>query len=151
MRANWLRGTVASGFRAPTLAEEYYSGTNVSPSFAQVQLPANSPAAVDAGFASLKPEKSTNYSIGFVAHPLAGLQVTGDLYQINIKKRIINSGFLLGSYLDGSGNNVIVSQGVLNAISAHGNQLDTGISYAGITIFTNGADTETTGAELAAN
>ena len=146
-----LRGTVASGFRAPTLAEEYYSGTNVSPSFAQVQLPANSPAAVDAGFASLKPEKSTNYSIGFVAHPLAGLQVTGDLYQINIKKRIINSGFLLGSYLDGSGNNVIVSQGVLNAISAHGNQLDSGISYAGITIFTNGADTETTGAELAAN
>jgi iron complex outermembrane receptor protein len=44
----------------------------------------------------------------------------------------------------------VVSQGVLNAIAAHGNHLDSGISYAGITIFTNGADTRTRGAELTA-
>ena len=167
-----VRGTASTGFRAPTLAEEYYSGTNVSPSFAQVQLPSDSAAAASAGFAKLKPEKSTNFSLGFVAHPMAKLQITADVYQITVKDRIINSGFLLGSTfgcplnstsIKGTSNcltttnavvpqqNNIVSQGVLNAITAHGNQLDSGISYAGITIFTNGADTRTQGAELTAN
>jgi len=37
-----LRGTVSSGFRAPTLAEEYYTTTNVSPTSAVVQLAPNS-------------------------------------------------------------------------------------------------------------
>ena len=145
-----LRGTISTGFRAPTLAEEYYSGTNVSPSFAQVQLPPNSPAAKVAGFGPLQPEKSTNFSGGFVAHPMDRMQVTVDAYNIKIKKRIVGSGFLLGSFLDGNGNNVIESQGILNAITAHGNTLDSGISYAGITLFTNGVDTETNGVELTA-
>ena len=65
-----VRGTASTGFRAPTLAEEYYSGTNVSPTFADVQLPPNSAAAQLAGFQPLKPEKSINYSVGFVAHPI---------------------------------------------------------------------------------
>ncbi|MBW8911959.1 MAG: TonB-dependent receptor, partial [Sphingomonas sp.] len=50
-----IRGTVASGFRAPTLAESYYSATNVSPTSAFVQLPANSAAAKLLGFQNLKP------------------------------------------------------------------------------------------------
>ena len=45
-----LRGTVATGFRAPTLAEEFYSATNVSPTSAFVQLPPNSAAATLVGF-----------------------------------------------------------------------------------------------------
>ncbi len=146
-----LRGTVSTGFRAPTLAEEFYSGTNVSPSFAQVQLPANSAAARLAGFSPLKPEESDNYSVGFVAHPTPGLQITGDVYEIDITDRIVGSGFLLGSVLNSAGTGqTVVSQGVLDAIAAHGNHLDSGISYAGITIFTNGADTRTRGAELTA-
>lgn len=145
-----IRGTVSAGFRAPTLAEEYYSATNVDPTFASVQLPPNSPAAQLAGFSPLKPEKSTNISFGFVLHPENALQITLDAYQIDIRHRIVGSGFLLGSE-QGSAGNVVISQGVLDAIQAHGNVLDSGISYAGITIFTNGADTRTRGAELTAN
>ncbi|MBS0410612.1 MAG: TonB-dependent receptor [Proteobacteria bacterium] len=141
-----LRGTIANGFRAPTLAEEYYSATNVAPTFAVVQLPANSAAAALAGFSPLKPEDSTNYSVGFVAHPISGMQVTLDLYQINIKNRIVATGTLLG--LVGT---TVVSQGVLDAIAAHGNVLDPGVSYVGISVFTNGANTRTRGIELTAN
>ncbi len=140
-----IRGTVSTGFRAPTLAEEYYSATNVSPSSAVVQLPANSAAAQSAGFSSLKPEKSTNYSIGFVAHPIERLQITVDAYEIDITNRIVGSGFLLGSV-----GTATVSQGVLNAIKAHGNTLEPGLSYTGISIFTNGANTRTRGVELTA-
>ncbi len=140
-----LRGTVSTGFRAPTLAEEYYSATNVAPSFAFVQLPANSPAALAAGFSPLKPEKSDNYSVGFVAHPLDRLQVTFDAYEIDIRDRIINSNPIIGF----SGTTVI-SQGVLNAIAAHGNVLDPQVTYVGIQIFSNGANTRTRGMELTA-
>jgi iron complex outermembrane receptor protein len=146
-----VRGTISSGFRAPTLAEEFYSGTNVSPAFAQVQLPPNSAAAAVAGFSPLKPEQSDNYSVGIVAHPIDKLQITLDAYEIDIRDRIVGSGFLLGSELDSTGHNVIVSQPILNAITAHGNVLDSGISYAGIQLFTNGANTKTQGVELTAN
>ena len=145
-----IRGTISNGFRAPTLAEEFYSGTNVSPAFAEVQLPANSAAAGVAGFAPLKPEKSTNYSIGFVAHPIDRLQISFDAYQIEVRDRIVVTGLIFGSDVSGGTNNVI-SQAVLNAITAHGNTLDTGISYAGIAVFTNGVNTRTQGAELTVN
>jgi iron complex outermembrane recepter protein len=145
-----IRGTISNGFRAPTLAEEFYSGTNVSPSFAEVQLPPNSAAAAIAGFAPLKPEKSTNYSVGFVAHPMEGLQISFDAYQIDIRDRIVVTGLVFGSDVSGGVNHVI-SQAVLNAITAHGNTLDSGISYAGIAVFTNGVNTRTQGAELTVN
>jgi iron complex outermembrane receptor protein len=102
---------------------------------------------VIAGFQPLKAETSNNYSIGFVAHPMERLQVTLDAYQIDIAKRIQTTGFLYGSVVAGGKNNVI-SQAILNAITAHGNTLDSGISYAGISVFTNAVDTRTTGAEL---
>jgi iron complex outermembrane recepter protein len=145
-----LRGTISNGFRAPTLAEEFYSGTNVSPAFAEVQLPPNSTSAAIAGFAPLKPEKSTNYSVGFVAHPIEGMQISFDAYQIDIRDRIVVTGLIFGSDVSG-GTNFVISQAVLNAITAHGNTLDSGISYAGIAVFTNGVDTRTQGAELTAN
>ncbi len=62
-----VRGTISSGFRAPTLAEEYYSATNVGPSSAVIQLPPNSAAASLLGLKPLQPEVSTSYSAGIVA------------------------------------------------------------------------------------
>ena len=142
-----IRGTVSTGFRAPTLAEQYYSATNVAPTFAVVQLPANSAAAKAIGFTDLKPEKSFNLSGGFVLHPAENLQITADAYQITVKKRIIPTGTLLG--LVGT---TVVSQNVLNAIAAHGNVLDpTGLSYVGVAIFTNSAKTRTRGLEVTAS
>jgi iron complex outermembrane receptor protein len=144
-----IRGTFSTGFRAPTLQEEYYNGTNVSPSFAQVQLPSNSPSAGVAGFGALKPELSHNYSVGFVLHPVEGMQVTADAYEIDIAHRIVGSGFLLGSQVV-KGVNQVISQQILNSITAHGNTLDSGISYAGIQLFTNGVNTKTQGIEATA-
>jgi iron complex outermembrane receptor protein len=142
-----VRGTVSTGFRAPTLAEEFYSATNVAPTFAVVQLPANSAAAAQIGFAPLKPEKSTNFSGGFVLHPAEAMQITIDAYQIEIKRRIIPTGTLIG--LDGT---TVISQNVLNAIAAHGNILDpTGLSYVGVSVFTNAAKTRTRGLEVTSN
>jgi iron complex outermembrane receptor protein len=141
-----IRGTVSTGFRAPTLAEEFYSATNVAPTFAVVNLPPNSPAAHLAGFHNLTPEKSNNYSIGFVAHPAERLQITLDAYRIEIRDRIVNTGTLLG--LLGT---TVVSPGALAAIAAHGNVLDPSVTYVGIAVFTNGANTRTQGVELTAN
>jgi len=141
-----LRGTVSTGFRAPTLAEEYYSGTNVSPTSAEVQLPANSAAAQVAGFSPLKPEKSTSFSVGFVAHPIDRLQITADFYDIKLSNRIAVTGFIFGTLGPDT-----LSQGVLNAIKAKGVTLDSGLSYSGIAAFTNAATTTTTGVDVTAN
>jgi len=133
-----VRGTVSTGFRAPTLAEEFYSGVNVAPTFGFGQLPPNSKAALAAGFGPLKPETSTNYSIGFVAHPISHLQITADAYEIDIKKRIVNSGVLSGT------------TAVANALTASGADLPPSVTYVGIQLFTNAADTKTQGVEVTA-
>ncbi len=145
-----VRGTVSTGFRAPTLQEEFYSGTNVGPTAAFVQLPANSAAAQLAGFDKLKPEISTSYSAGLVLHPAPRLQITADYYRIYLFDRILNSGSIIG--LEGNyPNQTIVSQGVLNAITARGIALDfPTLTYAGINIFTNAASTRTQGIEATA-
>ena len=141
-----VRGTISTGFRAPTLAEEFYSGTNVSPGSASLTLPANSASAAIAGFQPLRPEKSTNYSLGFVAHPIDRMQITLDAYYIKVKDRILTTSTVFGTV--GSD---ITSPGVLAAIA---NKLGapianaTSLSYTGISVFTNAADTETKGVEL---
>ncbi len=137
-----LRGTVSTGFRAPTLAESFYSATNVSPSSAFVQLPANSAAAKLIGLQNLQPEKSTKFSAGVVVRPSRGVTVTLDAYQVKIKDRILGTGSIFGS---GGATNFLV---VKEAIIANGNILDPTVGQTGINIFTNGADTRTRGIEL---
>ena len=146
-----LRGTVSNGFRAPTLAEEFYSSVNVGPGTTFGQLPPNSSAAQLLGFAKLKPEKSTNFSLGFVAHPVSKLQITVDAYQIKIRDRIIASGNIYGFNSAYKSNNGIVSQAVQDALVSRGVSLADATSYSGINIFTNGADTRTRGIEATAN
>lgn len=138
-----LRGTVSTGFRAPTLAESYYSATNVSPTSAFVQLPANSAAAKLIGFQNLKPESATNFSAGAV-YRTGKLTVTLDAYQVKIRDRVLGTGAIFGS---GGATNFPV---VTAAIIANGNVLDPTVSQTGINIFTNGADTRTRGIELSA-
>ncbi|WP_229262163.1 TonB-dependent receptor plug domain-containing protein [Duganella guangzhouensis] len=136
-----LRGTISNGFRAPTMAEQYYSATNVSPTSASVQLAPNSAAAALVGINGLKPEKSTNYSLGFVAHPVARSTLTVDAYSIEIRDRIIGSGTIYGS------GNTVNSAAVVAAIKANGNVLDSTVTKTGISIFSNAANTKNTGLE----
>ncbi len=138
-----LRGTVSTGFRAPTLAEEYYSATTVSPTTAGVRLPPNNTSAKLLGIQPLDSEKSTNLSFGFVAHPAPKLTATFDAYQITVEDRIVSTGNIYGLQ-----NNVLRSQAVTDAIRANGNTLDATVISTYIATFVNGADTRTRGAEL---
>ncbi len=138
-----VRGTASTGFRAPTLAESFYSATNVAPTSAFVQLAPNSAAARLLGIDKLKPEESTNYSIGIVAHPLPGMTLTLDAYQIELTDRIFGSSSLFGTR-----NGVSTSPQVLAAIIANGNVLDPTVTTTGINIFSNGLDTRSRGLDL---
>lgn len=95
-----LRATASTGFRAPSLQQQHYgsaSTINVALPGQPAQLgpsqilPTNNPAAIALGAKPLEPEKSTNYSAGLVLQPLPGLSATVDIYQIEIKNRILQS------------------------------------------------------------
>lgn len=138
-----LRSTISTGFRAPTLAEEYYSSTNVTPQSAFVQLPPNSVGATLIGIDGLKPEKSKNYSIGLVIKPTIKSSLTIDAYQIDIRNRIVGSGNLYGT--GGS----INSPAVNAAIAANGNTLDLStLTFSGVNVFTNAVSTSTKGLDV---
>ena len=134
-----LRGSVGTGFRAPTLAEEYYTALSTTPSSAFALLAANSAAARQLGAQPLKPEESTSYNLGLVLTPTHDLSVTLDAYEIDIRNRIVEGGSQVGasaiSAIDAAGFSV-PSQFATSAISA---------SY-----FTNGANTRTDGLDLSA-
>jgi iron complex outermembrane receptor protein len=140
-----LRGTISTGFRAPTIQEEFYSATNTSPTTATVQLPPNSAAAALLGVKPLQPEASTSYSLGFVAHPLDQLSFTVDAYSISLRNRIVGTGTLFGS--GGAINSPVITQ----AIIAHGNVLDPTVTQTGAAIFLNGISTLTRGVDVSAN
>ena len=137
-----VRGTFSNGFRAPTLAESYYSATNVGPTSAFVQLAPNSPGARLVGVDGLKPEASTNLSLGMVLKPASNLNITFDVYQIKIRDRIVGSGTLYSS--GGAAN----SPAVTAAILANGNVLDSTVSQTGINIFSNAVNTRSRGLEF---
>jgi iron complex outermembrane receptor protein len=149
-----IRGTINNGFRAPTLAEEFYSSTNVGPSTAYIQLPPNSPAAAAAGLSKLQPEHSLDYSFGVVWRPLPHMETTLDVYQITITNRIVGSGTISGQ-LNGVAQPGEAAINAAIATYSHGTDvidpdvLKTG-SY-GIEIFSNGIDTRTRGADLVFN
>jgi iron complex outermembrane receptor protein len=163
---------VSNGFRAPTLAEEFYSGLNVGPTSVSGQLPPNSSSAIQSGFKALQPEKSLNYSAGLVLHPIDRLQVTVDAYFIDLKSRILPSDSFTGlnSYCVPNGLNVqtttaqvnitcpagstpkdvVVAPGVLSAIAGRG-VTTTGLTNVGIAAFMNAVSTQTEGLDVTAS
>nr|WP_083301969.1 TonB-dependent receptor [Kozakia baliensis] len=91
-----LRGTISNGFHAPTLAQEHYSALNISPTAARGLIAANSPGALANGASALKPERSTNAEGGIIVEPVDNLHVTADVYQINMRDRIMPGGNISG-------------------------------------------------------
>ena len=142
-----VRATISTGFRAPTLAEEYYTTTNVGPTSAVVQLAPNSVGAKDLGLgAGLSPETSNNVSFGFVFQPMPNLTATLDFFQIDVRNRIVSSG-TINAAIGG----VVVAPAVTQAIIDNGNSLDPDVIKNGqtaVSLFTNGVNTKTRGAEL---
>ena len=140
-----VRGTISTGFRAPTLEEEFYSATKVTPTSAVVQLPADSAASQLLGVPNLKPEVSTQYSIGFVTHPLEDLSATIDAYSIAMGDRIVHSSEIFS--LGGAINSPLVNQAIL----LHGNVLDPTATQNGVYMFQNGLSSLTQGVDLTVN
>ncbi len=147
-----LRGTVNNGFRAPTLAEEYYSSTNVGPTTAYIQLPPNSPAAAPLGLGGgLQPEKSVDFSVGAVWRPLPRMTATLDLYQITITNRIVGSGNIAGAINGVPQPGGAAINAAIGAYSNGSSVIDPQVLQSGsygVNIFANGIDTRTRGADL---
>lgn len=140
-----IRGTASTGFRAPTLAEEFYTQVNVSPTSAFVQLAANSPAAKLLGIPNLKPEKSTNYSLGTVLRPISHLTITIDAYQIRIRDRIVGSAQVNTKFANGDPRDPVWA-----AIDESGYAVES-LANIGIEAFVNGPTTRTRGVDFVAS
>jgi iron complex outermembrane receptor protein len=128
-----LRGAASTGFRAPSLQQLYFSSTFTDFISGQpldvVLAPNGSAIANAAGVPALKQEKSKNFSVGFTFKPSADTAFTADLYQINIRDRIVLSGRFdadnypaLGAILQGLG--VGQAQFFVNSINTRTRGLD---------------------------
>ncbi|MBA2919535.1 TonB-dependent receptor [Sphingomonas sp. MAH-20] len=88
-----LRGAISTGFRAPSLQQQFYAAqatNNVNGVLLDtVTLPVDNPVAVALGATPLDAEKSLSYSAGIVFTAVPRLNVTIDAYQIDIDDRIV--------------------------------------------------------------
>ena len=120
-----FRGSLSTGFRAPSLAQVYYNlrFTNFNSGGATEVLlsPNNSPVTQAFGINKLNEEKAVNGSLGVTAS-FGAFTATVDGYFINVQDRIVLTG-----YFDASALNLGVSEAQF---------------------FSNGVDTKTAGVDL---
>ncbi|HSE44211.1 MAG TPA: TonB-dependent receptor, partial [Gemmatimonadales bacterium] len=132
-----LRGAASTGFRAPGLAQSFFSHVTTNVIGGQFQeignFPVSNHAAEIFGAKPLEEETSVNLSAGFAFTPADNFTITVDYFHIKIDNRI-----LLGATFSDS-----VSQAIL-ADSGFGN-------IAGVQFFTNGLDTKTQGVDFTAD
>jgi iron complex outermembrane receptor protein len=88
-----VRGAISTGFRAPSLQQQFYAAqatNNVNGVLLDtVTLPVDNPVAIALGATPLDAEKSLSYSAGFVFTAIPRLNVTVDLYQVDIDDRVV--------------------------------------------------------------
>lgn len=131
-----LRGSIGNGFHAPSLVQEHYSQIKytINPTTDLVApvalLPTTSPVAQALGATPLKPETSTDMSVGFTVTPARNFNVTVDGYVVDVDHRIALTGALAGA-------------GVNSILAANG--FPTGLSAQ---YFTNAIDTRTSGVDI---
>jgi iron complex outermembrane receptor protein len=94
-----LRGSVSTGFRAPSLQQSYFTSTSsVIQNGSVVEtgtFPSTSPIASALGGQPLDAETSTNYTLGAVFR-FGDFDLTVDAYQIDIEDQIVLSELLAG-------------------------------------------------------
>jgi iron complex outermembrane receptor protein len=141
-----LRGSASTGFRAPSLAQQFYAYTQslfYGPGNAPGGVPgiyntglvsATSPAALLLGGQPLKPEKSRNFTVGMVWNPVDPLNLSVDVYQITLRDRITLSSNL--SITDSVVQTYLTANGITNT------------NYSSIAYFTNAVNTRTRGADV---
>lgn len=137
------RGSIGTGFHAPALAQQYFSSTSSRtlivggfPQFVLVRTaPPGSSLARALGAQDLKPEKSTNYSVG-LTYGGGGFNASVDVYQVDVDDRI----FLSSNYVDPAG-----SSRLRDYLASQGSPGVTSVRY-----FTNAADTRSRGIDVTA-
>lgn len=116
-----LRGAISTGFRAPSLQQQFFAASatnNVGGVLLEtVTLPVDNPIAIALGATPLDAETSISYSAGLVFTTIPRLNVTVDVYQVEIDDRIVvtdnltanrsatatNPGLRIGQILDAAG------------------------------------------------
>ncbi|MHA6194332.1 TonB-dependent receptor plug domain-containing protein [Pseudomonas wadenswilerensis] len=140
-----VRGTVGTGFRAPSLTQIGYTvadnrvatdvNGNVVPAVTRL-TPSDSSLAAALGGDKLKPEKSRNLGLGLTWQPAPRTSITADAYLIDIDDRIT-----LTSNIYDQGNGVITS-----ILQSQGVAPGTWVNY-----YTNAYDTRTKGLDIVAD
>jgi iron complex outermembrane recepter protein len=91
-----IRGSVSTGFRAPSLAQIHFSNTLTSFSngnlVQSIISPNTSSLSKAAGIPDLKEETSVNGSLGFSWKAAPGFTITLDGYMVKVKDRVVLSG-----------------------------------------------------------
>jgi iron complex outermembrane receptor protein len=132
-----LRGSVSSGFRAPSVQQRFYSSvsTNLNNGVLTETLTAREGSSVTQAFgiAPLKEETSTSGSVGMVLRPAKNMSLTVDAYQIKIKDRIVFSSEIAPEAAGGPITSILRPLGVGQA-----------------QFFTNAVDTRTRGIDIVA-
>ena len=99
-----LRGTASTGFRAPSLQQQFFTSTSaVLTNGAIVEtgtFPSTSPVGLALGGKPLQPERARNLSAGFVVRS-GGFDLSVDAYQIKIRNQIALSENLSGAVVIG--------------------------------------------------
>jgi iron complex outermembrane receptor protein len=129
-----VRGAASTGFRAPGLAQSFFSHTTtnvIGGQFVEVgNFPVDNRASRIFGAKPLRDETSVNLSAGFAFTPRDNVTFTVDFFNVEIKDRI-----LLGATFGDT-----VSQRILT---------DSGFASIGaVQFFTNGLDTRTRGVDI---
>ncbi|MDB5426989.1 MAG: TonB-dependent receptor, partial [Phenylobacterium sp.] len=134
-----FRGSAESGFRAPSLQQQYFTSTSIlfinGVPFDTGTFPSVSPTGKALGGVPLQPEKSRNYALGAVFHS-GNLEVTIDGYEIDVDNRIVLSETLTGSATAAPGTNARVIFDLLQPFGA-----------SAARFFLNGVDTRTKGVD----
>jgi len=142
-----IRGTVGTGFRAPSLTQIGYAQTDgrtssfFNPATGQTELrptvaklvTADSTVGQLLGAKPLKAEKTWNAGLGFVFTPAPSLSITLDGYYIRIRDRVERTGRLFGPGISA----ILAANGLSDIEQAE--------------YFINAADTETKGFDLVAD
>jgi iron complex outermembrane recepter protein len=134
-----LRGTVSTGFRAPSLQQQFFRSTATNfiggVPFDIRTFRVNDRAATALGAEQLKAEESKNLSLGLVLQPIENLYVTVDAYRIDIDDRIMLSENLTSTLVRNFLNNPVLNPGTPG-------------NLGGGRYFTNAIDTSTKGVDI---
>ncbi|MBA3526152.1 MAG: TonB-dependent receptor [Sphingomonas sp.] len=138
-----LRASASTGFRAPSLQQQFYAAqatNNVAGVLLDtVTLPVNNPVALALGSRPLDAERSTSFSGGVVVSAVPRLNVTLDVYRVDIDDRIVvteNLGAFGTAEQKAAVREILIAAGFPSVTAAR--------------FFINGIDTRTRGLDLVA-